>query len=88
MQQNRDSSSMERRKADLSEPTLNDLKDSGNPAQDSDITLQLYFPFREKLSTYRGFKVLGDDGIGEALRSTIITKNRYGIANKVICNGF
>lgn len=88
MQQNRESSSMERRKADLSEPGLNDLKDSGNPSQDSDVVLQLFFPFREKLSTYRGFKVLGDDGINQALRSTIISKNRYGIANQVICNGF
>jgi len=88
MQQNRESSSMERRKADLSEPGLNDLKDSGSPSQDSDIVLQLFFPFREKLSTYRGFKVLGDDGIGQVLRSTIISKNRYGIANQVICSGF
>lgn len=88
MQQNRESSSMERRKADLSEPGLNDLKDSGNPSQDADVVLQLFFPFREKLSTYRGFKVLGDDGIGQSLRSTIISKNRYGIANQVICNGF
>ena len=88
MQQNRESSSMERRKADMSEPGLNDLKDSGGPSQDSDIVLQLFFPFREKLSTYRGFKVLGDDGIGQTLRSTIISKNRYGIANQVICNGF
>ena len=88
IQQNRDSSSMERRKADLSEPGLNDLKDSGNPSQDADVVLQLFFPFREKLSTYRGFKVLGDTGIGEVLRSTIISKNRYGIANRVICSAF
>ena len=88
MQQNRESSSMERRKADLSEPGLNDLKDSGSPSQDSDIVLQLFYPFREKLSTYRGFKVLGDDGIGQNLRSIIISKNRYGVANQVICTAF
>lgn len=88
MQQNRESSSMDRRKADLSEPGLNDLKDSGNPGQDADTVLQLFFPFREKLTTYRKFKVLGDDGIGEVLRSTIVSKNRYGVANKVICSGF
>lgn len=61
---------------------------SGNPSQDADVVLQLFFPFREKLSTYRGFKVLGDTGIGEVLRSTIISKNRYGIANRVICSAF
>ena len=88
MQQNRESSSMERRKADMSEPGLTDLRDSAGPSQDSDVVLQLFFPFREKLSTYRGFKILGDDGIGQALRSVIISKNRYGIANQVICSGF
>ena len=61
---------------------------SGSPSQDADIVLQLFFPFREKLKTYRGFKVLDDDGIGQVLRSVIISKNRYGIANQVICLGF
>ena len=45
MQQNRDSTSMDRRKADLSEPGLNDIKSTGNVAQDSDVVLQLYYPF-------------------------------------------
>ena len=34
MQQNRDSTSMDRRKADLSEPGLNDIKSTGNVGQD------------------------------------------------------
>ena len=42
MQQNRESSSMDRRKAELSEPGLNDIKDSGAPSQDSDIVIQLF----------------------------------------------
>ena len=88
MQQNRDSSSIERRKMDLSEPGLNDLKDSGSPSQDSDVVMQLYFPFREKLATYRGYKILGDTGLGQVHRSLILSKNRYGIANQVINLGF
>lgn len=88
MQQNREASSMDRRKADLSEPTLNDLRDSSGPSQDSDVVLQLFFPFREKLATYRGYRILGDNGMGQVLRSTVITKNRYGIANQVISMGF
>ena len=88
MQQNREASSMDRRKADMSEPTLNDLRDSAGPSNDADLVLQLFFPFREKLSTYRGFKILGDDGIQQHLRSCVITKNRYGVANNVICLGF
>ena len=88
MQQNRESSSMDRRKADLSEPGLNDLKDSGSPSQDSDVVMQLFFPFREKLATYRGYRILGDNALGQVHRSVILSKNRYGIANQVINLGF
>lgn len=88
MQQNRESSSMDRRKADLSEPGLSDLKDTGSPAQDADVVLQLFFPFREKLSTYRDYKILGDQGMKQYFRSVIISKNRYGIANNVIGMSF
>ena len=88
MQQNRESSSMDRRKADLSEPGLNDLKDSGSPSQDSDVVMQLFFPFREKLATYRGYRILGDNALGQIHRSIILSKNRYGIANQVINLGF
>ena len=58
MQQNRESSSMDRRKADLSEPGLNDLKDTGNPAQDADVVLQLFFPFRENYLLIEDLKFL------------------------------
>ena len=88
MQQNRESSNIERRKLDLSEPGLNDLKDSGSPSQDSDVVMQLFFPFREKLATYRGYKILGEQGLGQIHRSVILSKNRYGIANQVINLGF
>ena len=84
MQQNRESSSMDRRKADLSEPGLNDLKDSSTPAQDADVVLQLFYPFREKLTSYRGYPILGDNGFKNTFRSIITSKNRYGVANQVI----
>lgn len=84
MQQNRDSTSMDRRKADLSEPGLNDIKSTGNVGQDSDVVIQLFYPFREKLATYRGYKILGDYGLGRYHRSIIISKQRYGVADQVI----
>lgn len=84
MQQNRDSTSMDRRKANLSEPGINDIKQTGNVAQDSDVVLQLFYPFREKLATYRGYRILGDNGLGRDHRSIIISKHRYGIADQVI----
>ena len=74
MQQNRDASSMDRRKADLSEPTLNDIKQTGAVGEASDVVLQLFYPFREKLSTYRGYKILGDQGLSRWHRSIIISK--------------
>lgn len=88
MQQNRESSSMDRRKADLSEPGLTDLKDSSSPSQDADCVLQLFYPYREKLSTYRDYKILGESGMRSFFRSCIISKNRYGIANQVIGMSF
>ena len=88
MQQNRESASMDRRKADLSEPTLNDIKASGSPAEDCDVAIQMFYPFREKLVSYRGYRIIGDDALKHNHRSVIITKNRYGIANQAINCGF
>jgi len=84
MQQNRDSTSMDRRKADLSEPGINDIKQTGNVAQDSDVVIQLFYPFREKLATYRGYRIIGDNALGRYHRSIIISKQRYGVADQVI----
>lgn len=84
MQQNRNASSVERRKMDLNEPGLADMMQSSAIANDSDIVMQLYSPFREKIPTYRDYNVLGPNGLGDRLRSCLVTKNRFGIANKVI----
>lgn len=73
-QQNRESSSMERRKADMSEPGLNDLRDTASTSQDADCVLQLFFPFREKLTNYRGYPILGEGGFKQLLRSVVISK--------------
>lgn len=88
MQQNRDSSSMDRRKEGLSEPNLNDVRDSSSPVNDSDVTLQLFYPFREKLNSYRGYPIIGDKAFKSGFRSCIVNKNRYGIANQVIGMAF
>lgn len=88
MQQNRDASSMDRRKAELSEPTLNDIKQTGGVGEASDVVLQLFYPFREKLATYRGYRILGDQGLTRWHRSIVISKNRYGIADQVINTWF
>lgn len=84
MQQNRDASSIERRKMDLMEPDQNSVRDSSNIVQDSEIVLAIYSPIKDKLVNYRGYKVLGEGGLGDVLKSIIVLKNRYGVADKVI----
>ena len=74
IQQNRDSSSVERRKMDLSEPGINDTKDSNAPAQDCDVLMQLFYPAREKLPTYRDYRIFGQNSFGSRFRSVILSK--------------
>ena len=54
----------------------------------ADCVLQLFYPYREKLSSYRDYKILGEGGMKSYFRSCIISKNRYGIANQVIGMSF
>lgn len=88
MQENRNAGSMDRRKADLCEPTPEDIKDSGNSYNDCNICIAMYYPLKYQLTSYRGYKVLGDDGMGSAIRSAILLKHRFGNANKVFPLGF
>ena len=75
MQINRDSSSMDRRKANLNNLTLNDIKDSGNPAQDCEVALSLFSPLREELATYHGYNI---KELRDRFRSVTVRKSRYG----------
>ena len=50
----------------------------------ADVVLQIFYPFREKLATYRDYHILGDNGFKGNFRSIIVSKNRYGIANQVL----
>lgn len=88
MQQNREASSMDRRKAELTEPDQNCARDSLNIIQDSDIVLALYSPIKDKLTSYRGYKILGDEGLFDRVKGCVVLKNRYGISDKVIVMGF
>lgn len=82
---NRDSSSMDRRTAGFNEIELSDLKNSGNPAEDCDVAIALFYPYREKLSTYKNYNITK---LGNRFRSIIVLKNRYGEANFVIGTSF
>lgn len=88
MQENRNAGNMDRRKADLSESTAEDIKDSGNCFNDCNVCIAMYYPLKYQLTTYRGYNVIGDNGLGSAIRSAILLKNRFGNAFKVFPLGF
>lgn len=53
-------------------------KDSGAPAQDSEIIISIFNPHREKLASYRGYDI---KHLGPNFRSITVLKNRYGEAD-------
>jgi hypothetical protein len=78
MQANRNSTAMDRRKEGLNNLRIDDCKDSGAPAQDSEIIISIFNPYREKLSTYRGYDI---KSLGGGFRVVTVLKNRYGEAD-------
>lgn len=79
---NRTSGSMDRRKAELQEIELQDLKDSAGPSEAADVVLALFFPHRDKMSIYRKYKI--GNGFRDAFRSVITLKNRYGECDQIV----
>lgn len=78
MQANRNSTAMDRRKEGLNNLRIDDTKDTGAPAQDSEIIISIFNPFREKLSSYRGYDI---KSLGSNFRVVTVLKNRYGEAD-------
>lgn len=85
MQVNRDQTSMDRRNANLLEPTLEDIKDSGCPSEDSEIVIGIFNPFKEKLLKHRGHNI---KELRDRCRFLCLLKNRYGDADKVVAIAF
>lgn len=85
MQVNRGASNIERRKLEFQELQLDDLKGSGNPAEDANVVLALFYPFREKMTKYRGYDI---KQLGENFRSAVVLKNRFGSADIAVGLGF
>ena len=88
MQENRNAGNIDRVKLNSTEGTLDDVKDSGNPVNDSTIVISVYYPIKYQLRTYRDYRVVDDKttgelGLGSALRSLILLKNRLRIAQSI-----
>jgi replicative DNA helicase len=87
MQSNRTGMSMDRRNAGMAEPQLEDIKDSGGPSEDAEIVLAVFYPHREKMTTYRGYKI--QKCLEDKFRSIVCLKNRFGECDIAIgCNFF
>ena len=78
MQANRSSTAMDRRKEGLNNLRIDDCKDTGAPAQDSEVIISIFNPHREKLSSYRGYDI---KSLGSNFRVVTVLKNRYGEAD-------
>lgn len=89
MQENRNSSDMDRRKADLTESSAEDIKDSGNPYNDCEVCIAIYNPLKHKLKSHRGYPIIVENsqpgsfiGLRDRYRSAILIKNRFGEADR------
>lgn len=78
MQINRASGDIERRKQGLNNLNLNDIKDSGNPAQDCEVAISIFNPFREKLASYGGYDI---KQLEDSFRVITVQKSRDGSSN-------
>lgn len=91
MQENRNSADMDRRKADLTECSAEDIKDSGNPYNDCDICIGIYYPLKYKIKTHRGYPIIVENnqtgafiGLRDRYRNAILIKNRLGKSDRLV----
>jgi hypothetical protein len=89
MQENRNSSNMDRRKAELTECSSEDISDSSAPFQDCEICIGIYYPLKFKLKTHKDYPIIveGDQnfkGLRGRYRSLQLIKNRQGESEKAI----
>lgn len=78
---NRTSSSMDRRKAEMSEIQLDDIKDTGGPSEDAELVIAIFNPWREKVGRYKGYNI---SILQSKFRALQVLKNRLGEADKSI----
>lgn len=93
MQQNREASNMDRRKAELTELSDEDIKDSGNPYNDCLVCIGIYHPLKYKIKTHKGYPIIIENdnpapedflGLRDRYRAAQLIKNRFGESDKII----
>lgn len=89
-QENRNSASSDRMKMDLTDCSLDGLKDSGNTGNDSWVCIGVYCPLKFKLKTKYDYPIICEDqgdgfvGLRDRIRFLQIVKNRTGESDRSI----
>ena len=76
---------IDRRKLDMIDLKLSDIKDSGNPSQDAEVILGILSPHREQLNKYKKYDITQ---LEDKFRSISILKSRYGESEIQIGSAF
>lgn len=94
-QENRNSSSMDRRKADMSECAAEDLKETGNTYNDCDICIGIYYPLLHGVKVHNKYPIILENqregefnGLRDFYRSATLIKNRNGVSNRRVAVNF
>lgn len=93
-QANRGSTDMDRRKAELYEPSRQDLKDTECSYNDADTCIGLFNPVKMKLKTTHGYTIINDSpnapfiGMRDRYRGLCLIKNREGDPDRYISMNF
>lgn len=82
---NRDASSMDRRKAGLSDVRMSDAADSADPSKAAEIMLAVFSPHKERLKNYEKFNI---EVLQDNFRAIQILKSRYGASDIIVPCGF
>lgn len=93
MQENRNSSSMDRRKAELTECSSEDIADTSKPFNDSEVCIGVYYPLKFKLKTHNKYPIIVDGdpnfkGLRGRYRSLQLIKNRNGVSERAFAVNF
>lgn len=64
---------------------------SGNPYNDSEICIGIYYPLKYKIKNHRGYPIIVENsqqgafiGLRDRYRSAILIKNRLGVSDRLV----
>lgn len=92
-QENRNSASMDRRKAEMTECSSEDLKDTGDTFNAAEVCIGVYYPLKHKLKMCHGYPIIKENdpsfqGMRDRYRGLCLIKNREGESDKYISVNF